>query len=133
MQWLEIRNTRVSVLEVLESISAGCSAKDILLRYPNLVSDDIAHCAEVAKHVIVYHWAVCSAPQAALDQNTVVFQIEPPSASWSSEQETELTMLVASGASAERAARILMKSKQDITQCLKRLKAIQFNRKGGQP
>ncbi len=121
MGWLEIRNTGVSTLDVLEAMAQGMGIERILIRFPTLLASDIADSAAVARFVIIRY----GGPGNELRTGSRVDQFEREcrkTGRWSEDEETELMGLMSSGASPENAARILMRMKKDVADKLNALK-----------
>jgi hypothetical protein len=124
MGWLRIRNTDVSVLDVLDMLAEDRSFDEIIGRYPSVSSADIAAAAAMARYLIIYHWAVCRAPDSALLPDPRQPGGTKVAGSWSTQKERELTELYRTGASVGDIARILMMRQTEIVERLKALNMI---------
>lgn len=122
MGWLTIRNTDVSVLDILDAIAEDGSCEKIIRRFPSMFPDDIASAAATARYLILYHWAICRSPELALQRR--VSGKSRLEADWSWRDELELKRLFREGAGIENIARIFKCPEIDITNRLKRLNMI---------
>ncbi|HHW77812.1 MAG TPA: DUF433 domain-containing protein [Xanthomonadaceae bacterium] len=53
-----LRNKRITVQTVLEFLSAGETADEILYQYPSLEREDITACLQFATHLMEQHYAL---------------------------------------------------------------------------
>ncbi|UCG61229.1 MAG: hypothetical protein JSV52_13040 [Candidatus Zixiibacteriota bacterium] len=125
MRWLEIRNTGVSILDVLEAISEGLGIESILVRFPGLLASDIAESAAVVRFFLIRSGSkpVPSAPPRAGNYHSVRRQLKK--GHWSKDEESELVKLISCGASPDNAARILMRMRADVYIKLEGLKNVE--------
>ena len=121
MGWLRIRNTEVSILDVLELLAKGDRVSSILTRFPCLTEADIAHSAAVARAVIIGHWAFCSSPETVLTRKRFMAGSLRQSNIWTEDEDTELIKLIDSGATINDITRLLLRLRTDITDRLGRL------------
>lgn len=119
MEWLEIRDTDVSILDVLEAISEGSGTDGVLARFPRLEAGDVAHSAAMALRIIVRHWAQCWKPEAIVaEDRRVKAEFRKPTG-WTEDEKVELLKLLGNGATVEQMGRIFLRMRAEISACLK--------------
>ncbi len=121
MGWLRIRNTGVSVLDVLELLAEGSRISSILARFPRLTETDIADSAAIARAVIIGHWVFCNSPETVLRREHFRPNSLRQSNIWTEDEDMELIKLIDSGATINDVTRILLRLRADITDRLSRL------------
>ena len=121
MGWLRIRSTQVSVLDVLEALAKGEAIRDILARFPCLTENDIACCADIARSIIVGHWALCDSPARVLPRGRQGANARRQSLAWTPDEDAELIRLNESGATINDITRLLMRLKTDVASRLERI------------
>lgn len=114
---LEIRDTGVSILDVLELIARGRGYDSILNRYPQISFFDIGFAAATARDIIV-RLGTAATPLARED------------AAWTESETRELVKLYRSGASPEKMSRIFLRSKDEIERRLTQL-TIKLSQENG--
>ena len=121
MSWLRIRDTSVSVLDVLELLAEGKRVSNILTRFPCLTESDIALSAEIARSVIVGHWALCERPEKVLPRGCLEAAESLRSTAWTPDEDAELIKLLESGATISDMTRLLLRPGTDIASRLERI------------
>jgi uncharacterized protein (DUF433 family) len=121
MGWLKIRDTEISVLDILELISQGQGIAGILVRLPGLAPTDIAGAAAVARSILIHHWAQCRSPEVVMRYNLMAAPAWRKSEAWTEDEDDELVGLADNGASLDNIARILLRGQSDVAQRLEKL------------
>ncbi len=119
MGWLDIRNTKVSVLDVLEVLSKGNDTKAVLGQFPALLAADVADSAATALRIIIHHCAQCRITESALAEDRRIRMEHPKPGGWTDDEKLELANLLKSGASIEHLARIFLTMNSEILTILK--------------
>ncbi|MEW6412673.1 MAG: DUF433 domain-containing protein [Candidatus Zixiibacteriota bacterium] len=114
---LNIRDTGVSILEILDLMALGLRYETILGRYPGLVAEDIAYAAATARYLIIRYWAACGEPLT----ESIPAGGRPGREGWSIDEEAELVNLYRSGATVAEIGRILRRSSAEAEKRLKEL------------
>ncbi len=111
---LEIRNTGVSMLDILELISRGFTYERILFMFKGLTYEDIFHAAKVAKEFVDIHLAPkFPIPEKSSQENPSLEEIRQqyPRAyeKWIVEEDTYLKSKYSEGLDAQELAGILQR------------------------
>lgn len=106
---LNIRDTGVNILEILDLMALGLHYEAIIGRYPGLVVEDIAYAAATARGLIVRYWAACGGPLREL----TVEQATPGLRRWETDDDAELLNLYRNGATVTEIGRILRRSSEE--------------------
>ncbi|UCE25128.1 MAG: hypothetical protein JSU74_03510 [Candidatus Zixiibacteriota bacterium] len=124
MEWLEIRNTNVSVLDVLELLSKGNGTEAVLRQLPGLVAADVAYSAAMALRIIIHHWAQCRMPESVLFEDRRTVTEYPRLVGWNENEKLELLKLLENGATVEQLARIFLTMSSEISAVLEKTDSL---------
>ncbi|NOY87899.1 MAG: DUF433 domain-containing protein [FCB group bacterium] len=128
-EWLKIRDTDISILDILKLLGKGFSNEQIVEKYPQINYQDIKYAAKMAHDFIVKHliydalYDVYNRIDSMLDKR--FYQpnenyLKSPE-SWTKDEEEELIQLYQYRADIKDISQILLRSPQDIEQQLKKL------------
>lgn len=127
---LEIRNTGVSVRDVLELISQGFTYERILLMLKNLTYEDIFHAVKIANEIVEVHLAFkFSSLEKSSQQYPGLVKVhrQYPRAyeKWVDEEDTYLKCKYSEGLSIQELAEILHRQPGAIRSRLRRLRLVE--------
>ncbi len=115
---LNIRDTGISILEILDLMARGLGYEAIIGKYPMLLSADIAYAAATARHLIIRYWAACGEVSDAV----MPIREKRSPQSWTADEDIELLRLFQSGAGQADLARLLRRTNSDIKHRLDKLR-----------
>ena len=127
---LEIRNTGVSTIDILESISSGFTYERILFTFKGLTYEDIFHSVKVAKEFVEVH----SASEFPISEKTnreipslkkIRQQYPRAYEKWADEEDTYLKSRYSEGFSVQELAGLLQRKPGAIRSRLLRLGLIE--------
>ncbi|MFQ5452931.1 MAG: DUF433 domain-containing protein [Candidatus Zixiibacteriota bacterium] len=127
--WLEIRNTGVSILDILELLSKGNSFKEVLKKYPQLTPQDIKYTAFAAHDFIIRHLVFDTIFEINHKMDRIFIDLQSIISErnqnkllkWSKDEDNELVYLFQSGGKFKDIASILQRPQNNIKARLKEL------------
>lgn len=127
-EWLKIRDTDISILDILKFLEKGFSDKQIVEKYPQINYQDIKNAAKIAHDFIVKHliydalYDVYGRINSMLDKR--FYQPDEnylkSSESWTEDEEKELLRLYQSRANIKDISYILQRPSKDVKLMLKK-------------
>lgn len=112
--WINIGDTGVTVLELLDLLQRGRSRHEIIRRHPALTDEDISRAAGATLRFVIKQLAASICTGA--DRQSLYPGVPPPvvDVTWTNGEDEELLRLSAYAVETSIIARLLRRTKQEI-------------------